>query len=92
MEVIPAPGGPIKTIRTDSVFVFVFRAIGPPSLFCSFSSNCSTRDSSLCMRSLSASTVSSLIGPIATLNCATIDLTKVFDVYKGSAGGGEVVD
>ena len=62
---LPAPGAPIKIIRTPSVLPLDLRASGPPSACCSLASSCSTRASSLLTRSRRASTVSSLIGAIA---------------------------
>jgi hypothetical protein len=59
---IPAPGGPIKIIRTESVREEDDCDEDPGSK--SLASNCCTRDSSLCIVSRSVPTMSSVIGAI----------------------------
>ena len=60
---IPAPGGPIKIMRIDSLLLLGLGAV-VPSAECSLASNCSTRISSLETISRRESTTSSLIGAI----------------------------
>ena len=61
---LPAPGGPIKIMRTESELLLEPFDDAFPPVDPSFASSCCTRDSSWCIVSRSASTVSSFMGAI----------------------------